>query len=265
MKFLTVFIKEIAELVIRNLRKRSVQRDNSVKEILENLKADGIFVEDGFYSREKCNKLIKKIDNLIESGVENVWLDDDFSDHRLYFANELDEDFDEFYKNEKIRCVLSNYTGTTAPNGMVLAARIEYKNQNMGSGGGWHRDSPFTHQFKAICYLNDVDENNGPFEYIKKSHLKKNILFAYLKRFLKPGQYRFNDDEIPPLLSSQELSIKTVMAEAGSIAYVDTKGIHRGKPLNEHVRYAIFCYFWHGEIPKHFAKLKQNSRLLSEV
>ena len=36
----------------------------------------------------------------------------------------------------------------------TMAGKLYYKNGNLGSGGGWHRDS-FSRQFKSIVYLTD--------------------------------------------------------------------------------------------------------------
>ncbi len=250
-------IKEIAESLIRNFHLLSSKNKKCVKEITSGLKSDGISIEKNFYTKDQCSKLISRIDDMISSKSAKVWVDDEASDHRIYFVNEIDESFNEFYEDHKVRQVLSSYTGTEHPKGMLLAAKIEFKEGNEGSGGGWHRDSPYTHQFKAICYLNDVNEDNGPFQYIKGSQSKVNVLKNYYNKIFSPGQYRFNETDIDIYLEKNNKEITTVTGEAGSLVFADTKGIHRGKPLKSGCRYVLFCYFWHKSIPAHFNELKQ--------
>lgn len=40
--------------------------------------------------------------------------------------------------------------------------------ETVNSQSGWHRDGDFDGSVKVIIYLNDVDRENGPFEYISK-------------------------------------------------------------------------------------------------
>ncbi|ATG76502.1 phytanoyl-CoA dioxygenase family protein [Pseudoalteromonas sp. 1_2015MBL_MicDiv] len=259
MKLVIVLIKELLESLIRTYRHIFRTRDysSSFKEKVGILNDEGMLVENHFYSKETCKILRDKIDSMIDDEGVQTWIDDSASDHRIYFANQLDSDFNDFYNHPEIRKMLNAYTGTKTPTGMLLAARIDAKEGNLGSGGGWHRDSPITHQFKAVCYLSDVTEKNGPFQYIKASHKKFDVLKAYLSGNFKPGQYRFTEDEIDNYLEKAGRVVTDFTAEEGTIAFADTKGIHRGKPIAEGSRYVLFCYFWHGNIPSHFEKLRQ--------
>jgi len=258
MNILTALTKEIGEAILRNLRivrAKSIRSD--LNQVVNGLKNEGVFVKPHFYTPSECERLRNKIDQLIENDDVKIWSDDEGADQRIYFVNDLDSEFQAFYDNQDIRQVLSAYTGTTNPNGMLLAARIDYKENNQGSGGGWHRDSPFTHQFKAICYLNNVDEMNGPFQYIKKSQRKWYTITSYLKKIFKPGVYRFTEQDIDTYLKKQNQDITSITGKEGTLVFTDTKGIHRGKALNSGLRYVLFCYFWHGDIPEHFNKHRQ--------
>lgn len=256
MNYFIVIFKEVVETIYRQLR--IVANGNKYNEkIVSIMGTDGFTTEINFYSKEKCQVLRGKIDNLIKQKDTNVWVDDEGADHRIYFINDLDDDFKAFYEHPRIRKILASYTGSINPSGMLLAARIDAKEGNLGSGGGWHRDSPITHQFKAVCYLSDVTEKNGPFQYIKASHKKIHVLRSYFSGVFKPGQYRFTEHEIDSYLGKTGQTITDFTAKEGTIAFADTKGIHRGKPIEEGSRYVLFCYFWNGGIPTHFDKLKQ--------
>ena len=71
---------------------------------------------------------------------------------------------------------------------------------------------------KAFYYLNDVDEEGGPFEYIKGSHLDR-----------IPGwntKIRWSDEEIYGIFGIDK-SVK-LTAEFGDLIIADTTGYHRG-------------------------------------
>ena len=259
-KIAVAIVKECLESIMRWTNKLisfKLLKNDEIK-IIKDLKKYGLHIEKGFLPKHRCDELISIIDKLILSESANVWRDETDSDKRIYFVNEIDSHMTEFYENKKIRAILNGYTGSNNPVGMLLAARIDHKTNNQGSGGGWHRDSPYTHQFKAVCYLSDVDEDNGPFQYIKKSHSKYIILKNYINKIFTPGQYRFTNEEIERYLRFSNQEVQTVCGSQGTIVYTDTKGIHRGKPLASGSRYVLFCYFWNNKIPEHFAKLKQD-------
>lgn len=248
-------VKEFAESILRNLKRVGASKDYEVE--VNDLANQGFHVVPDFLDLGVCQDLRKKIDHIIESGGANVWRDPEGADSRVYFIDELDLDFRKFYETDYFRKVLREYTGIKDPKGMLLAGRIDAVEGNIGSGGGWHRDSPVTHQMKAICYLNDVDEDNGPFQYIPKSNSKLDVIKSYLRGIFLPGQYRFTEEEINSYVASSSNYITDMTAKAGTLLFADTKGIHRGKPIKNGRRYVLFCYFWDKKIPDHFDTLRQ--------
>ena len=253
--------KEFAESAIRLARKLSVSRCIKGRHEQEyyGLCEDGYFILPEFLSRDVCKEMISDIDMYIDKETDriNIWSDEVGADRRVYFVESINDRFNRFYEEPYFREVLASYTGITEPKGFVLAARIDAVNGNMGAGGGWHRDSPVHHQTKAMCYLSDVHQNNGPFQYISKSHSKKSVISAYLKGIFRPGQYRFTNDDVEHYLDKTGQDIVEMTAGAGTLVFADTKGIHRGKPIAEGRRYVLFCYFWDKKIPDQFEALRQ--------
>lgn len=251
--------KELAESVIRWWKRLFV--DKGVKFLLQKECAElgdvGVHVVGEFLSKKQCEELIKEIDGYIESGSNNIWSDNVGADNRVYFIDTINDKFKKIYDTPYFKNVLEVYTGIKNPVGMLLAGRIDAIEGNAGSGGGWHRDSPIHHQTKAICYLTDVDENNGPFQYIPGSQKKLNVIKSYLYKLFKPGQFRFTESEIDKYTEFTKSEVLDLVAPAGTLLFADTKGIHRGKPIISGRRYVLFCYYWDGKIPSHFQALKQ--------
>jgi len=79
---------------------------------------------------------------------------------------------------------------------------------------------------KFFFYLNDVDANNGPHCFIKGSHksLPKEIL----------KDRRIKDEEVYKYY--KESDVLELEGRAGSIIAVDTRGLHKGKPLTQGAR-----------------------------
>lgn len=254
-EILVSLIIKIRSLSYMLLRKRYADE-------IHNLKDSGIHIVPDYLSKDKCKQLRDKIDVFIENKGTNVWQDDDKADNRIYFINDLDEEFNEFYQTPYFKDILKSYLGTAKPKGMLLAARIDHIGKNKGSGGGWHRDSPFTNQFKAICYLSDVDSESGPFQVVKGSHNTICTLKAIVTRIFKPSQYRYTEAEVDKYNQAINKEVYSVIAPQGSLVLADTKIIHRGKPIEKGSRYVLFCYFWHSDIPEHFKSLRQNSECL---
>lgn len=262
--FLRMFIsliKETVESLFRIIRTFWLKKYNP--EILSKLKQNGIYIKENELGLEKCQSLIQEIDGLLENPNIKVWQDKEGADQRIYFAESVSEKFRELFDDVLTNRLIREYTGIKKPVGFVLVNRISYKQGNQGSGGGWHRDSPYTHQFKKIYFLNDVNEENGPFQYIVSSHTKRSVIKSYIKRAFLPGQFRFNDVEIRKYKKIAGQSEKSVVVNAGTLVLADTKGIHRGKPLESGFRYAVFCYYWRKKIPSHFDVLRQPNDIIS--
>lgn len=194
------------------------------------LSAKTAIVRSGSLSPELCKTLRLRIDSVLageESG--RVWSDKLGADKRILgFEADMPDLVDSFAIQENIRNVEA-YVGRRVRSWTLMANRIMPKRDNLGSGGGLHRDSPFSHQVKSIWYLSDVDENNGPFQYVPGSHRD---LIGQRSRY-PLGSYRFaNVDE--PLIS--------VLGSEGTLLICDTRCIHGGRPIVDGARYAVTLY-----------------------
>lgn len=84
----------------------------------------------------------------------------------------------------------------------------------------WHRDPEDQQLVKMFLYLNDVDENSGPFIYLKNSHIYGKLRHLFPQ---KPPRGSTGDDAKIPQENRQVCTGK-----AGTIIFCDTSGLHRG-------------------------------------
>lgn len=89
----------------------------------------------------------------------------------------------------------------------------------------YHSDRNSIKFLKFFIYLNDVDENGGPFVYIKTSHRKK--FWGWLKK------YRWNDDEIEMRYPKQKV---LCTGKIGDMFIADTTGFHKGLKPSQNER-----------------------------
>lgn len=249
MKIIFFTLKELLELLFRLVSRLFVKKpDIDLTEIHRN----GYLVIDNFLSNQDCSRLRSLIDAKLDDVNVKRWTDELGSDNRLYYAEELHDDFRLIFDNNMLNVVLNKLIGVKDPAKMLLAQRVDSKEGNIGSGGGWHRDSPTTHQYKFLIYLSDVEIDNGPFEYIARSQRKFEILSSVFSGSFKPGQYRYDNQEIENYLMKNKRVYDTkITGRAGTLVIVDTKGLHRGAPILANSRYTLFGYYWRDEIPHH--------------
>jgi len=90
----------------------------------------------------------------------------------------------------------------------------------------YHFDMDRIKFIKFFFYLTDVDTDTGPHCYVKGSH--KRLPAALLK------DGRIEDAEIEKAFSKD--SMIEICGKRGTIMAVDTRGLHKGKPLNRGYR-----------------------------
>lgn len=234
-------IKQFDNLMFNSLNKQNLISSEEDLMFLEQVKKDGYVVINEYYSKEWCAAKIEKLNTLIEMYRSDIWVDENESDHRVYGAERLDTSFIDFYEDERINNILQTYEGANYSDGFVLGGKLTAKEKNLGSGGGWHRDTAWAKQTKAIVYLQDVIDQNGPFQYIKKSHKLANQISRSFKYKFWFRKYRFQEHEIEKMKNEKTPTV-TLTGKAGTVILVDTRGIHRGKPIVRGERYALTNY-----------------------
>ena len=127
--------------------------DKKEKKILKNLKKNGYYILEDFLSKNICDKIIKRIDFFLKNNSKFFFCDKQKSDYRIWGSENIFEEINSYFNNQFLRKIGQSFFSKSIVNYLCLANRVFYKKNNLGSGGGWHRDS-FGSQYKTILYLN---------------------------------------------------------------------------------------------------------------
>jgi hypothetical protein len=224
--------------------------------VLADLRLKGIHVIPDYFDRGTCRQIVQDIDDLIVRYRDKIWVDQFEADHRIFGADRLSPRIAPFWANPFVDAVVSAYQGSQARVGFTMANRIVAKEGNLGSGQGWHRDSPAFKQTKAILYLTDVSDANGPFQYLEGTHSPASVAIEQARNGFTLNQNRFTDDEMDRVIARNPDRLRTLTASAGTLIVTDTRGLHRGMPIREGARYALTNYMWFGmPAPQHVLDL----------
>lgn len=249
-KAIIQIFKEVADTCLRTVGRLFLFPVSSNAYV--NIAKKGFFKIENYLSPGDCDRFIDEIDKYLGTSSVSAWTDDAGSDRRIFHANRMIKDFEGIFQDPFIHQLASEFYGSRNINGFLLANRLIPVDGNLGSGGGWHRDSPTRSQLKAIIYLSDVTERNGPFTLVSGTHRKVKVIREMLLGRFLPAQYRFTDAEIEAYVgSTKDQMVKSFTGKKGDLFLVDTKAIHRGIPMEKGVRYAITFYLFSGEIPGH--------------
>lgn len=230
------------ESVRRSVLRAKIKPSTKAAAIQEHLRCAGYYVINDYWSQEKCAEARTEIDALLlDAKTTKKWTDDHQSDTRFFYAEQMGGVFLDFLNDELIEEVRLCHSGRVNSEKVIMAAKLVHREGNHGSGGGWHRDSPHTPQFKALMYLTDVNKDNGPFEYITGSQKSSQSIMDLIKGYARPNQYRFTNSEISGIKNTVTLP-KVFTGKAGTLVIFDSKGVHRGVPIEAGKRYAITLY-----------------------
>lgn len=110
----------------------------------------------------------------------------------------------------------------------------------------WHRDKEDWKMIKVCVYLNDVDENGGPYQCVKPD------VNEHLISTLQPRYQVLTQQEMKEHLNvSTSDWLTSCTGKAGTVIFADTaRYYHRGKPPTHCDRSAIFFSYF-SQRPKH--------------
>jgi len=258
-----MFIVDTARMAKRGLvalqQRTPLQTPSSddVKAWTASVRRDGFCVVPAFYDPSACEHLRGEIDDVADRYPDAVHAMSNGADRRVFGAECAAEGIRAFAEEPRLLNAARAVLAGDAANAFTLAGTIAYKNGNLGSGEGWHRDS-FFNQFKAIVYLSDVTEENGPFEYVTRSHLLRQKFSDHKRYGIPLTNSRIEDAAVRKIISAEPDRRRIFTASMGTLLLVDTTGIHRGRPLKSGQRFALTNYYFPGRAfgPKLFAHFR---------
>lgn len=217
------------------------------KNLVRTVREEGVAIIREYMTELDASNLATEIDNYIDNPVikNALWVDEFGADHRIFGF----ERFSAIAKNfhEKINETMSDLYGQEIES-TVMAQRVDPVNNNMGSGGTWHRDSIRT-QYKAFLYLVKITEQNGPLCVIPNTHKLLNKIREWIS-FPKI----FKVDITRP--KQNKSNSRKIICNKGDVLLADTSCIHRGTPNIKKVRYNCTVYaFRKGRFPQHIRNL----------
>ena len=155
----------------------------------------------------------------------------------------------EIVKNKTLEGVVTGYY-ESIPKLTYAKARISFFD-SVGPRDTqfWHSDPGSYRVLKALIYLNDVDENGGPFEIISGSHFKKFQDWDKITRHSQENLKKFyNTDKF----------IK-ITASVGDVIFADATAFHKGNvPIESNRRIIILNFCLHDEYGLPYEKVKIN-------
>lgn len=212
----------------------------------------GYCVLPNYWTPTQCAKARAEINALLDTERRHdvrVWVDDCQADQRILGANHLSDALD-LYRDPDVWRLITQLYGDDDLQGFSMAARIAAKDGNKGSGQGWHRDSCVEFQFKAILYLSDVTEHNGPFQYYQGSAQASEILRLEAEQGIAVDNSRLDAHHEKLQAAGYQAQLRELCGAEGTLIIADTRGIHRGKPIMTGERYALTNYYWRKAIPE---------------
>ncbi|UKO99014.1 2OG-Fe(II) oxygenase [Nostoc sp. UHCC 0870] len=133
---------------------------------------------------------------------------------------------------QRLLNIIENYLGLpVAYHGAYF--RRDIANQLETGSRLWHIDTEDRQVIKIIVYINDVDEETGPFQYLPQS------LTTEVAKSLNYTSGYLTDKTMQKVISPKQY--QSCVGSAGTVIFAATGSIfHRGKPPSNSDRFAIF-------------------------
>ena len=230
----------------RLLRPLSLDLTGDERRCVADLHRNGFAVVHGYWPREKALQLRDRLEGFLADNRDRefdngaylrFWDNRGYDEgvRRLYHVERLVPELQGFRNDPSVLRVFAQYCGRPYHSGVLVFQHNIRSNANTRY---YHVDW-FAQQCKAFVYLDDVDEGNGPFTYLRGTHRS---WFLRLKKQL------LGDAGGSPT-SFSELDLKSVLARevrvcgpAGTLILADVRGFHRGSPQIDRSRSVLVNY-----------------------
>lgn len=162
-----------------------------------------------------------------------------FWDERDTFG--LDNPFFALAVRKEILDIVNSYDAMWRRfNHMHLQETIPVGDASPTQSQRWHRDPQEKRQVKFFMYLSDVDDEAGPFTYVKGSQFGSPRYGHLFPQSVPLGSY-------PPIGAVEgavnQKDIVSATGKAGTIIFCDTAGLHRGGYARSKSRFMFTAFY----------------------
>lgn len=207
--------------------------------IVDHLKRDGIYIttvaELGF---DSTLQLLNAAHTILPTMGKGNYTDLSQNPPEIYTVTHI-PNFYNWGIEQRLINILENYIGLpVAYHGVQI--RKDFLNANQFSTMLWHRDSEDRRIIKIIIYLNDVEAENGPFEYVPASLTSIDNLNFY--RLYSKIYNAGIDNEILEKIVPKS-AWKSCTGQAGTVIIADTQRLlHHGTVRTKERSTLFFVY-----------------------
>jgi hypothetical protein len=214
---------------------------------LEDMRRDGYAVVENYWDRDEALAMRDRLEGYLQEGRdrdfdEGAWLrfwDDrphDQGVRRIYHVEKLVPELTPYRFDPFVLGIASAYYGVPFYSGVLV---FQHNTQTNEQTRYYHVDA-FIREFKSFVYLDDVDEGNGPFAYLRGT--QRNHLMRLRKQVVGNAEGEsptsFYADDITSMLGQEE----RICGPAGTLILADVRGLHRGTPQADRSRSVLVNY-----------------------
>jgi hypothetical protein len=230
----------------------SIDKNNDINFfIVKELRSSGIYVDHNFIDKnESAKNLInfynEKIDkNLLCEFIKKSCRNDKKASYKIKITNFFDKQLllnfaeDIFFKEN-----IQQYFGFE-PYLREINVAADIKNHFSKQPiftQNFHRDADDIKLVKIFFYLTDVDEENGPFQFLSETHKDP---------WNNPRSFAEKDI----LIKFNTKKLVSCIGKQGTLVIADTNGLHRGLILKKNYRYMLTAMYTSQK--PYFGKLKE--------
>ena len=229
-------IETYGAVLAERKNKYDISIDNKYEELADEIDANGHAFVENFFSKDRLQKIIDDFEKIKEN---NELQYDDFYTEQVAHPLLNCQNVPDIAFDDRIIEIAKNYFGCMpAITAVTLRKSKETTVEEADIPGNgqttlFHCDKDSPRFLKFFIYLNDVDEDNGPFTYAHKSHINK---FQGWR-----DKYRWSNSEIESAYGKE--NIKLITGKVGDLVMGNTSGFHKGTKVKkgERLMLTIYC------------------------
>lgn len=241
---------DLIETPAQLLNAQMSRLDQAQLDILNTLRKDGIAVIPNYWSREKAFEIRDKLNAYMSDGENHDFDNGAYIRHwgkdaaaqygrgisRIYHPDQLLPELSEHRYNPYIMDIIHAYYGRP-----YHSHGLMFQHNLPGFDTGYFHIDAFKKEFKTFIYLDDVNEDNGPFVYIKGT---PNAHWRRLRQQMKTPKANGNRTNFEPddLETKYKEKATPILGNAGTLILADVRGFHRGAPQQGNARSALVNY-----------------------